>query len=169
MGSGKTVAARELARLLGIKVIDVDTEIEKFTKMTINEIFQQFGEPRFREIETEIIKQVSENKNVIISTGGGAVLKQENMDALRGHGVIVCLAAGPETILQRTRSTTDRPLLHVDNPLERIKELLQLREPFYGKADITIDTENKTPLQIAEEIIEKIKKGFMDTRGQGFE
>ena len=158
MGSGKTVVARQLARLLGMKVIDVDTEIEKSTKMTINKIFEQFGEPRFREIETETIKQVSENNNVIISTGGGAVLKQENMDAMRKKGVIVCLAAAPETILERTKSTRDRPLLLVENPLERIKELLEFRRPFYEKADVMIDTERKTPLQIAEEIIEKIKK-----------
>lgn len=158
MGSGKTVVASQLARILGMKVIDVDTEIEKSTKMTINEIFKQFGEPRFREIETETIKQVSENNNVIISTGGGAVLKQENMDAMREKGVIVCLTAASETILERTRKTGDRPLLIVENPLERIKELLEFRKPFYEKADIMIDTESKTPLQIAEEIIDKIKQ-----------
>jgi len=159
MGTGKTVVARELARLLGMKVIDVDTEIEKSTQMSINEIFRQFGEPRFREIETEIIKQVTANKNVIISTGGGAALKQENIDAMRKNGVIVCLTATPETILERTRSNSDRPLLLVENPLERIKELLQFRKPFYEKADIIIDTERKTPLQIAEEIIER-RKGY---------
>ena len=158
MGSGKTVVARQLARILGMKVIDVDTEIEKSTKMTIKDIFKQFGEPRFREIETETIKQVSENNNVIISTGGGAVLKQENMDAMREKGVIVCLTAAPETILERTKRTKDRPLLLVENPLERIKELLEFRKPFYEKADIMIDTESKTPLQIAEEIIERIKQ-----------
>ncbi len=158
MGTGKTVVAGELARLLGMKVIDVDTEIEKSTQMSINEIFKQFGEPRFREIETEIIKKVTENKNVIISTGGGAVLKQENIDAMRKTGVIVCITATPETILERTSSNTDRPLLHVENPLERIKELLQFRKPFYEKADIIIDTERKTPLQIAEEIIERRKE-----------
>jgi shikimate kinase len=157
MGSGKTVVARQLARILGMKVIDVDTEIEKSTKMTINEIFKQFGEPRFREIETGTIKQVSENNNVIISTGGGAVLKQENMDAMREKGVIVCLTVAPETILERTMKTKDRPLLLVENPLERIKELLEYRKPFYEKADIMIDTESKTPLQIAEEIVGRIK------------
>jgi shikimate kinase len=141
-----------------MKVIDVDTEIEKSTKMTINKIFKQFGEPRFREIESETIKQVSENNNVIISTGGGAVLKQENMVAMRKKGIIVCLTAAPETILERTKSTRDRPLLLVENPLERIRELLEFRRPFYEKADVMIDTERKTPLQIAEEIIEKTKK-----------
>ncbi len=158
MGCGKTVVASQLARILGMKVIDVDTEIEKSAEMTINEIFKQFGEPRFREIETETIKQVSENNNVIISTGGGAVLKQENMDAMRGKGVIVCLNAAPETILERTKSTRDRPLLIVEKPLERIKKLLEFRKPFYEKADIMIDTESKTPLEIAEEIIERIKQ-----------
>jgi shikimate kinase len=158
MGSGKTVVAKQLARLLGMKVIDVDTEIEKSAKMTISKIFKQLGEPRFREIETENIKKVSENSNVIISTGGGAVLQQENMDAMRQKGVIICLIAAPETILERTMKTKDRPLLLVENPLERIKELLEFRKPFYEKADIMIDTESKTPLQIAEEIVERMKE-----------
>jgi shikimate kinase len=157
MGTGKTEVGRDLARLLNMKLIDVDTEIEKSQKMTINEIFKQSGEPWFREIETEMIKKISENKNIIISAGGGAVLKQENMDNLRKNGVIVCLTATPETILKRTSNYKGRPLLLVGNPLERIKELLNFRRPFYEKADIMIDTEGKTPLQIAEEIIERIK------------
>jgi len=157
MGSGKTAVGWELSRLLNMKLIDVDTEIEKSEKITINEIFKQFGEPRFREIETEMIRKLSESKNAIISTGGGAVLKQENMDILRKNGVIICLTALPETILQRTSNNNDRPLLQVENPLEKIKELLNFRKPFYQKADVMIDTEGKSPLQIAEEIIEKVK------------
>ncbi|MBI4689123.1 MAG: shikimate kinase [Nitrospirae bacterium] len=125
--------------------------------MTITEIFKNFGESRFREVETEIVKIFSKNKNVVISTGGGAVLRQENMDALRENGVIVCLTASPETILQRTGNNNDRPLLQVENPIEKIRELLKFRKPYYEKADMTIDTEGKTPWQIAQEIIEKIK------------
>lgn len=157
MGTGKTAVGRELSRLLDMKLIDVDTEIEKSEKITINEIFKQFGEPRFREIETDMVRKLSESKNAIISTGGGAVLKQENMDILRKNGVIVCLTASPETILQRTNNNSDRPLLQVENPLASIKELLNFRKPFYQKADVMIDTETKNPLQIAEEIIEKVK------------
>ncbi len=157
MGTGKTAVGRELSRLLDMKLIDVDTEIEKSEKITINEIFKHFGEPRFREIETDMIRKLSESKNTIISTGGGAVLKQENMDILRKNGVIVCLTASPETIFKRTSTNNDRPLLQVENPLERIKELLNFRKPFYQKADVMIDTEGKNPLQIADEIIEKIK------------
>jgi shikimate kinase len=96
-------------------------------------------------------------KNIIISTGGGAVLKQENLDVLREKGIIVCLLATPETILRRTSHNSNRPLLQVEDPSGKIKELLNFRKPFYEKADIMIDTEGKTPIQIAEEIIEKIK------------
>jgi len=158
MGAGKTAVGKELSRLLDMKLIDVDTEIEKSEKMTIHEIFKQFGEQRFREIETEMIKKISKNKNIVISTGGGAVLRQENTNALRENGVIVCLTATPETILKRTSMNSDRPLLQVDDPLKKIKELLHYRMPFYKKADIMIDTEDKTPLQIAEEIIERMKR-----------
>ena len=104
-----------------------------------------------------MIRRLSSHKNAIISTGGGAVLKQENMEILRQNGVIVCLIATPETILNRTSKSNDRPLLKVENPFAKINELLNFRRPFYEKADIMIDTENKTPLQIAEEIIEKVK------------
>jgi shikimate kinase len=158
MGTGKTAVGKELSRLLDMKLIDVDTEVEKNREMTINEIFKQFGEQRFREIETEMIKTVSANRKVIISTGGGAVLKQENMDILRENGIIVCLTATPETILQRTSINSDRPLLQVENPFKKINDLLQTRKPYYEKADIIIDTEDKTPLQIAEEIIEKVNR-----------
>jgi shikimate kinase len=158
MGAGKTAVGKELAQILGMKLIDIDTEIEKSEQITINEIFSQFGEPRFREIETMMIKQIAAGKNLIISTGGGAVLKQENMAILRENGVIVCLMASPETILKRTSTSNDRPLLKVENPLEKINQLLTFRKPFYEKADIMIDTENKTPLQIAEEIIGKIRE-----------
>jgi shikimate kinase len=157
MGTGKTAVGRELSRLLNMNLIDVDTEIEKSQRMTINEIFKQFGEPKFREIETEMIRKLSKQKDVIISTGGGAVLRQENMDVLRKQGVIICLMASPETILKRTSRNTNRPLLQVEDPFGKIQELLNFRKPFYEKADIIINTEGKTPLQIAEEIIDKIK------------
>jgi shikimate kinase len=165
MGTGKTAVGRELSRLLNMNLIDVDTEIEKSQRMTINEIFKQFGEPKFREIETEMIRKLSKQKDVIISTGGGAVLRQENMDVLRKQGVIICLMASPETILKRTSRNTNRPLLQVEDPFGKIQELLNFRKPFYKKADIIINTEDKTPLQIAEQIIETIK----DSRAQGSE
>ena len=157
MGTGKSEVSRELSKILGRKVIDIDTEIEKSQSMKISEIFKQSGEPGFRAIETEVIKNFSKNKNAIISTGGGAVLRQENVDALRENGVIICLTAAPETILKRTSNNNGRPLLQVEDPLKKIQELLKLRMPYYAKADKIIDTENKTPFEIAEEIISAVK------------
>lgn len=147
MGTGKTEVGKELSRLLGIKMIDIDSEIEKAEGITINEIFKRYGESKFRDIETEMIKKISTENNLIISTGGGAVLREENIKMLKENGVIVCLFATPETIFERTKDNSDRPLLKVDNPLCKIKELLEYRLPFYKKADIIIDTEGKTPFR----------------------
>lgn len=160
MGTGKTEVGRILSRKLGYVLVDADTEIEKEQGMTITEIFKQYGEPKFREIEADVIRRLSEMGNAVISTGGGAVLRQENMDNLRKNGVVICLTASPETILKRTSNNNDRPLLQVEDPLKKIKELLEFRKPYYEKADIMIDTEGKSPIEVAEEIIKKtgIKK-----------
>jgi shikimate kinase len=157
MGTGKTAVGRELSAMLGMRLIDIDAEIERSQKMTINDIFKNYGEARFREIESEIIKRFSEEKNLIISTGGGAVLKSVNMDNLRKNGAIFCLKASPQTILERTKTSEDRPLLKVADPLSKIRELLDYRRPFYEEAGTMIETEGRTPIQIAEEIAEIMK------------
>ena len=156
MGTGKTAAGRELSHILDWKLIDVDGEIVRSKEMSISEIFSIFGEPVFRDIETEMIREVSVRKNVIISTGGGAVLRKENIDMLRKNGIIVNLCATAETVLQRTSGSAERPLLQVENPIGRIRELLEARNPFYQNADVLIDTDCKSPLQIAGEILERI-------------
>jgi len=156
MGTGKTSVAKELSRILGRKIIDVDAEIEK-KGTPIKEIFRKHGEPYFRDLETAMLKEVSGNRAVIISTGGGVVLRKENMEALRKTGIIICLGASPETILERTSKTAERPLLQVEEPLTKIKELLSAREACYKDADIAINTEGKNPREVAGEILEKIK------------
>ncbi|RPI38486.1 MAG: shikimate kinase [Nitrospiraceae bacterium] len=157
MGAGKTTIGKALAKMLHMKLVDVDEEIEISQKMTINDIFKIYGEPYFRDIETAMIKKLSHNKNCIISTGGGAVLRDENMEALKENGIVFCLDANAETILERTGNNQDRPLLKVENPKKKIEELLAYRRPFYEKAGIMIETDGKTPLQIAEEIMELYK------------
>lgn len=157
MGTGKTEVGRELAKITGLKFVDIDSEIEKAEAMTVAEIFRRFGEQRFRAAETEMIERISRQQNVIISTGGGAVMRQRNMDVLKKTGIVVCLTATPETILRRTSGTNERPLLQVENPLDKIRELLMLRMHFYALSDIVIDTEEKTPLRVAEEIVDKIR------------
>jgi shikimate kinase len=154
MGTGKTAVGRELSYILSMKLVDVDSEIEKSRGIKIDEIFRDLGEEQFRNIETGMIRQIISGSHLIISTGGGAVLREENMQALRENGIIFCLHAGPETILQRTARSAERPLLNVDDPMKKIIGLMARRKPFYEKAGIMIDTENKNPLQVAEEIAE---------------
>jgi shikimate kinase len=152
MGTGKTAVGRELARLLSMRLVDIDSEIETERGLKITDIFKNYGESHFRDLETSIIRRFAKERNIIISTGGGAVLREENMAALRETGVIFCLHADPETILGRTGRSGDRPLLNVEDPLAKINELLSFRMPFYEKAGVMIDTHGKTPLEVAEEI-----------------
>jgi shikimate kinase len=156
MGAGKSEVGRALAKKLGYTFVDLDVEIEKKNSMKINDIFSQHGENAFRDMESEVIRLVSNGDRLVIATGGGAVLRQENMDNLRKKGVVVCLSASPATIMRRLRGNADRPLLKVEDPLARIKELLALRQSYYDKADLVVDTENKSPLQIVDEIIGEI-------------
>lgn len=156
MGTGKTTVGSELAGLTGFSSVEVDAEVEKSAGMSIAAIFEKFGEPRFREMETGEIKKAAAGRGLIISTGGGAVMKEENMEALRQGGVIVCLRARPETILERTSRNSDRPLLQVEDPLKKINDLLSARNPYYERADVIVDTDGKTPLEVAREVLERI-------------
>jgi len=158
MGTGKTEVGKLLAKKLSYTFVDADTEIELQEKMPITEIFKRFGEPYFRDVESEVIKRLSKMERVVISTGGGAVLRNENVANLKRNGILICLQARPETIYERTKHDTSRPLLQVEDPLQRIKELLEIRRPYYEKADIMIETDNKTPEEVAQEIIDKVSK-----------
>ncbi|MFN3480590.1 MAG: shikimate kinase [Thermodesulfovibrionales bacterium] len=157
MGTGKTEVGKILAQRFGYTFLDADSIIEQEQNMSITEIFRLYGEPYFRDIESAVLRRLAERDKVVISTGGGAVLRQENMDNLRKKGIIVCLTASPETILRRTSNDSSRPLLQVEDPLKKIKELLEFRRPYYERSDIMIDTEGKSPLEVAEEIMERIK------------
>ncbi|UCG78145.1 MAG: shikimate kinase [Nitrospirota bacterium] len=157
MGAGKTSVARELSSRLGMKIVDMDDEIEKEQGMTINDIFARFGEERFRELESEMAKKVSGLSGAVISTGGGIVLRKENITHLRTNGHVVCLMVSPEAVLKRTSGSDVRPLLNVNDPLGKIKELLDHRMPFYKNADIIIETDDRSPRQVADEIIEELK------------
>jgi len=157
MGTGKTSVAKQLSSMLGMKIVDMDSEIEKTQGKTINDIFAHQGEPFFRDLETEMAQIVSSMEHVIISTGGGVVLRPENIEYLRRNGIVVCLMASANTIMKRTRSSEERPLLKVDDPLAKITEMLDVRKPFYKNADLVIDTEGKSPRQVAEEIIRDLQ------------
>lgn len=159
MGTGKTAVAAELARLTGMKLIDIDHEIERAEGMSIPDLFEQKGEPEFRDIESATIRRIAaEARGAVISTGGGAVMRDDNLAALREHeGVIVCLLASAETVYRRTCKSSHRPLLRAEDPMAKIKELLGLRMPRYELADVMVKTDDLAPREVAEEILRRIK------------
>lgn len=157
MGTGKSAVGREIARILGRKIIDIDEEIEKKEKMNISDIFRTRGEDYFRGVETDMIKIFAKSENLVISTGGGAVLREENLNALRENGIVFCLSASPHSIVRRTKGNKDRPLLNVPDPVAKIDELLASRRAFYEKSGVVIDTDNKSPDLVASEILEIVK------------
>ena len=160
MGCGKTTVGKELAKVMSDhKYVDIDLEIEKSTQKKISEIFLKHGEPFFRMLETEKIRKFSKNtEKQIISVGGGAFESEENRKNLSSNGVVIYLKASPKEIFERIKNETHRPLLRKDFSVEKIASIMNLREPNYKKADITIDTDNKTPQNIVEEIIGAINE-----------
>jgi shikimate kinase len=157
MGTGKNAVGRQLSKKLDMKLVDIDAEIEARENLSIDDIFKTYGEKHFRDIETEMLQHYSGKRNIIIATGGGAVLREENMAHLRKNGIIFCLNASPETIYERTGRSDKRPLLNVENPMAKIRELLEYRRPFYEQAGIMIETDERSPLEIAEEIVEIVR------------
>ena len=153
MGSGKTEVGKRLAKRLGYTFMDTDLLIEEKTGKSISDIFSKDGELFFRDIETLILTELSGINEHVISTGGGIVTKKENILLLKKTGFIIWLKASPETILKRVGSETHRPLLKVDNPLEKIKKLMSQREQSYSEADVTIDTDGLAVDDIVNNII----------------
>lgn len=158
MGTGKTSVGKILAKKLGFKFVDVDDIIEKKEGMKISDIFKKFGENRFREIEAEMIKLIAKKRGQVISTGGGAVLRDENMDALKSTGVVFCLTASEDTIFERVKNSKNRPLLQFEDLKGKIRELLRKRMDKYMNAHFLINTEGLTPEEVAEKIIEEYER-----------
>jgi shikimate kinase len=159
MGTGKSSTGKLLAYRLGKSFVDIDQQIEKQMGMSIPEIFAKFGEEAFRAKEHEVVARISQYKNAVIATGGGVVLNARNMECLRKKGIIICLTANPDVILERTSRRKTRPLLQCDNPRQVIVDLLTKRQPFYDQADYQIDSSALTPYEVTEDIIAYLRKG----------
>ncbi len=153
MATGKSTVGPELASRLSFQVVDTDDLIEEKAGKPISDIFAQEGEEAFRDLESEVALEVSRRRGHVIITGGGIVLRERNMAALKEAGPVFCLSASPEEILKRTDGTNHRPLLQSEKPLKRIQDLLKTRQPFYARSDYTIDTTGMPIRKIVECIL----------------
>ncbi|MFA4966811.1 MAG: shikimate kinase [Candidatus Margulisiibacteriota bacterium] len=153
MGVGKSEVGRGLAARLGMEFIDTDELIEGTEEKKIAEIFAEKGEEYFRDLETEIIKTLEDYDNFVISTGGGIVLREENVKMLKEIGPLVLLTSRPEAIFERLKDAKDRPLLEKGDKMENISQILGKRNPVYEKAaDFKVDTSDIAPEKAVEEI-----------------
>ena len=133
-GSGKSTIGRQLGRKLGVPCVDSDHVLEQRLGCSIREFFEREGEERFRDIEAQVIDELTDTHHGIVSTGGGSVLREENRRHLRERGKVVYLHSSPEEVYRRVRHDKSRPLLQVSDPMGRLRELYKARDPLYREA-----------------------------------
>lgn len=162
MGSGKTAVGRQLARRLGYRFVDSDAEIEARTGVDIPFIFEKEGEEGFRARERDVIDELSRRPGIVLGTGGGAILAEENRQCLAARGVVVYLETSVAQQVVRTSRSRVRPLLHTDDPRGKLELLMALREPLYRSlAVITIQTDGRKVGAVADEIADRLRQlGF---------
>lgn len=158
MGAGKSTVGKQLAKSLGRKFFDSDKELENRTGVSISWIFEMEGEAGFRVREQKIIDELTGLKDIVLATGGGVVLSEENRRALRSRGHVVYLSASVEQLLRRTSKDKSRPLLQTDNPKQRIKEILAQREALYRDvADIELRTGEQSIQHVVSGLIKQLE------------
>jgi len=156
--TGKSKVGQEVAKQLSWELVDTDEEIVKLTGKSIAQIFAQEGEEYFRQIEQQVLAEACEKERAVIAAGGGAILDSQNRELMKRRGVVVCLEATPETIYQRLLKDTEasgplRPLLDVADPLQRISQLKEYRQPYYAIADWTVHTDELSLEEVCQEVI----------------
>lgn len=157
--TGKSAVARGVARRLGWSFVDTDDEIASLAGKTIPEIFSQDGEQWFRELERRVLERACQRKEVVIATGGGAVLDADNRELMKKTGVVICLEAHPDTIYRRLLAdaekgeTVVRPLLAAPDPKQHIQRLKELRQPYYALCDWAVHTDNLTIDEVCQEVV----------------
>ncbi len=164
MGCGKSSVGVKLSYRLKRTLIDTDKWIEKKQNMTVSEIFASKGEEAFRRMETDCLKELLECADKqIISVGGGLPVKEENHGLLKQLGRVIYLKVTPEAVYERLKGDTTRPLLQVEDPMKKIREMLDIRGPIYEKcADMIIEVSEKSFTRILEEIEEKLSLPVTD-------
>lgn len=153
MGTGKSAIAHRLGDRLNYPVVEMDDLIEEREGMSISSIFAEMGERYFRQCEREMVMDLSREGGKVIATGGGVVLNPDNIRDFKGSGIVICLTGRPEVILSRVENETHRPLLEVENRLEKIKNLLAARRSFYDRIEDRVDTSDLSMEEVVERII----------------
>jgi len=159
MGAGKSSVGRTLARLTGLGRFDTDEMIANRFGLSISEIFEAQGEEKFREAETELLRGMQTEEQMVIVTGGGIVLRKKNVQILKKQTVIVWLDGDDETLFARASRKKNRPLLQTNNPRKSFSEILGARRPVYANiADIRVDTSVLTDEEVAVAILAKLRR-----------
>ena len=159
MGAGKSSVGRALERGTGLTRLDTDDTVAAQFGASVAEIFEKYGEEKFREAETDVLRKLAPDRATIIVTGGGIVLRPENVDLLKRLGTVVWLKADEETLFERASRRNTRPLLQNNNPKTVFSDLFRKRAPIYqSAADFEIDTSNLDHDEVAERILSKIEK-----------
>jgi shikimate kinase len=153
MGTGKSTVGRQVARQLGFEFLDSDHEIERAQGKPVSQIFAEQGEPSFRAMERVFIEEGHPRQRCVVSCGGGLVVPPGMLELLRSRGVIICLHAPIETILQRTMQATHRPLLEVENREQRLRELFAQRESLYRQTGTMVLTDKRPLREIVAHVL----------------
>lgn len=162
-GSGKSTVGRQLARRLSLPFSDSDHVIEQRLGCSIREYFEREGEERFRDLEQEVLDQLTRGGAGVLSTGGGAVLRAENRAHLRQRGRVVYLRSTPEEVFRRLRHDRNRPLLQVADPLQRLRDLYAVRDPLYREtAHFVIETGRPSVATLVNMIVMQLEMDGMD-------
>lgn len=157
-GSGKTTIGRQLARRWGLAFVDTDHVIEHRLGCAIREFFAREGEDRFRDLEQQVVDDLTRSQGGVIATGGGAVLREANRRHMHERGQVIYLRSSPEDVFRRLRHDTARPLLQVDNPLQRLRSLYELRDPLYrDAAHFVIETGRPSVVMLVNMIVMQLE------------
>ena len=154
MGAGKSTVARAMKKHYGMRLIEMDEQIEKQEKMSVPKIFEVHGEPYFRKLETDLLEGLSSQENTVVSCGGGVPMRACNVEAMRKSGKVIYLSTSPQQIYERVKTSHNRPLLEGNMNVEYISKLLSQRLPKYLEAaDAVVSTDGKSVEDICKEII----------------
>jgi shikimate kinase len=161
MATGKSSVGKRLAAKMRYQFLDMDSLIEAETGRTIPQIFSSQGEPAFRALESRMVERIAGWTGYVVATGGGTIVNPQNLETLKRCGVVISLTADIRTILLRSGKGDTRPLLQGENKLERIRQLMEQREPFYARADIVLDTSTLNINQVVRRLVERLREfGF---------